>query len=135
MNTNSNLLVLFDSPSDFDDLDKMISKNTSKIISFDYNTHKILKDKKISHEISDNYLSNKDLRTIQKTAYSISEWFNEDEISKHILYQGVNVGSLIQDELINILVNYIKIYFELFKISKEFMNSTFICSQTCFEIM
>ena len=135
MNNNSNLIVLFDSPSDFDDLDKMISKNTSKIISFDYNTHKILKDKKISHEISDNYLSKKDLRTIQKTAYSISEWFNVDEISKHILYQGVNVGSLIQDELINILVNYIKIYFELFKISKEFMNSTFIGSQTCCEIM
>ena len=135
MNNNSNLIVLFDSPSDFDDLDKMISKNTSKIISFDYNTHKILKDKKISHEISDNYLSKKDLRTIQKTAYSISEWFNVDEISKHILYQGVNVGSLIQDELINILVNYIKLFFELFKISKEFTNSTFIGSQTCCEIM
>ena len=26
MNNNSNLIVLFDSPSDFDDLDKMISK-------------------------------------------------------------------------------------------------------------
>ena len=46
MNNNSNLIVLFDSPSDFDDLDKMISKNKPKIISFDYDTHRILKDKK-----------------------------------------------------------------------------------------
>ena len=54
MNNNSNLIVLFDSPSDFDDLDETISKNKSKIISFGYDTHIILKDKKINHEISDN---------------------------------------------------------------------------------
>ena len=40
-----------------------------------------------------------------------------------------------KDELINILVNYLKKFFELFKISKEFMNSTFIGSQTCCKIM
>ena len=68
MNNNSNLVVLFDSTSDFDDLDETISNSKSKIISFDYNTHKILSDKKINHEISDRYLSKEDLRTIQKTA-------------------------------------------------------------------
>ena len=49
MNNNSNLVVLFDSTSDFDDLDKTISNSKSKIISFDYETHKILNDKKINH--------------------------------------------------------------------------------------
>ena len=135
MNNNSKSIILFDSVSDYDDLDEIASKNKSKIISFNYDTHKILKDKKIHHEISDNYLSKKDLRTIQKTAYSISEWFNADVISKYIYYNGVNLGSLIQDELINILVNYIKKVFELFKISKEFTNSTFIGSHTCCKIM
>ena len=135
MNNNSKSIILFDSVSDYDDLDEIASKNKSKIISFNYDTHKILKDKKIHHEISDNYLSKKDLRTIQKTAYSISEWFNADVISKYIYYNGVNLGSLIQDELINILVNYIKKVLELFKISKEFTNSTFIGSHTCCKIM
>ena len=135
MNNNSKSIILFDSVSDYDDLDEIASKNKSKIISFNYDTHKILKDKKFHHEISDNYLSKKDLRTIQKTAYSISEWFNADVISKYIYYNGVNLGSLIQDELINILVNYIKKVFELFKISKEFTNSTFISSHTCCKIM
>ena len=135
MNNNSKSIILFDSVSDYDDLDEIASKNKSKIISFNYDTHKILKDKKIHHEISDNYLSKKDLRTIQKTAYSISEWFNAEVISKYIYYNGVNLGSLIQDELINILVNYIKKVFELFKISKEFTNSTFISSHTCCKIM
>ena len=135
MNNNSKSIILFDSVSDYDDLDEITSKNKSKIISFNYDTHKILKNKKIHHEISDNYLSKKDLRTIQKTAYSISEWFNADVISKYIYYNGVNLGSLIQDELINILVNYIKKVFELFKISKEFTNSTFIGSHTCCKIM
>ena len=135
MNNNSKSIILFDSVSDYDDLDEIASKNKSKIISFNYDTHKILEDKKIHHEISDNYLSKKDLRTIQKTAYSVSEWFNADVISKYIYYNGVNLGSLIQDELINILVNYIKKFFELFKISKEFTNSTFIGSHTCCKIM
>ena len=135
MNNNSKSIILFDSVSDYDDLDETVSKNKSKIISFNYDTHKILKNKKIHHEISDNYLSKKDLRTIQKTAYSVSEWFNADVISKYIYYNGVNLGSLIQDELINILVNYIKKVLELFKISKEFTNSTFIGSHTCCKIM
>ena len=135
MNNNSKSIILFDSVSDYDDLDEITSKNKSKIISFNYDTHKILKNKKIHHEISDNYLSKKDLRTIQKTAYSVSEWFNADVISKYIYYNGVNLGSLIQDELINILVYYIKKVFELFKISKEFSNSTFIGSHTCCKIM
>lgn len=135
MNNISNLVVLFDSTSDFDDLNETISQNKSKIISFDYDTHKILKDKKIEHEISDDYLSKEDLRSIQKNAYLISGWFNSDIISKYICYNGVNLGSLIQAELINILVNYIKKVFELYKISKHFKNSTFVSSHSCHEIM
>ena len=135
MSNNSKLVILFDSTSDFDDLDETISNSKSKIISFDYNTHKILSDKKINHEVSDRYLSKEDLRTIQKTAYSISEWFNADIVSKYIHYKKVNIGSLIQGELINILVNYIKKVFELYKISKQFNDSTFVSSNKCHEIM
>ena len=57
MNKNSKLVVLFDSILDFDDLDAMIGNNKLKIISFDYDTHKLLNDKKINHEVSDSYLS------------------------------------------------------------------------------
>ena len=131
MNNNSKFVILFDSLSDFNDLDEMNSKNTSKIISFDYEAHKILKDKKINHEISDIYLSEKELRMIQKTAYSISEWFNAEEISKYLSYKGVNIGSLVQDELINILVNYIKKFFELYKISKKVNCTTYVGSYAC----
>ena len=45
MNNTSNLVVLFDSISDFDDLDEIISNSESKIISFDYDTHRLLKNK------------------------------------------------------------------------------------------
>ena len=135
MNKNSESIILFDSISDLDDLDKINSEHTSKIISFDYDTHNILKDKKINHQTSDNYLSKNDLKIIQKTAYSISEWYSSDVISKDISYKGVNLGSLVKAELINILVNYIKKFFELYKISNHFTNSTFIGSQTCCKIM
>ena len=135
MNKNSESIILFDSISDSDDLDHMISNDVLKIISFDYDTHKILKDKKINHEISDNYLSKNDLKIIQKTAHSLSEWYNADVISKDVYYKGVNLGSLVKGELINILVNYIKKFFELYKISKQFGDFTFIGSYTCCKIM
>jgi len=135
MNKNSESIILFDSISDSADLDHMISNDVLKIISFDYDTHKILKDKKINHEISDNFLSKSDLKIIQKTAYSLSEWYNADVISKDVYYKGVNLGSLVKGELINILVNYIKKFFELYKISNHFTDSTFIGSQTCCKIM
>ena len=64
MNKNSESIILFDSISDLDDLDKINSEHTSKIISFDYDTHNILKDKKINHQTSDNYLSKNDLKII-----------------------------------------------------------------------
>ena len=135
MNKNSESIILFDSISDSDDLDHMISNDVLKIISFDYDTHKILKDKKINHEISDSFLSKSDLKIIQKTAYSLSEWYNADVISKDVYYKGVNLGSLVKGELINILVNYIKKFFELYKISKQFDDFTFIGSETCCKIM
>ena len=53
MNKNYQFIILFDSISDLDDLDKTASKNKSKIISFDYDTHRILKEKKIN---AHNYL-------------------------------------------------------------------------------
>ena len=134
MNKNSESIFLFDSVSNLNDLSKT-SKHTSKIISFDYETHKILNDKKINHETSDSYLSKNDLKIIQKTAYSISDWYNADIVSKDISYNGVNLGSLMKAELINILVNYIKKFFELYRISNQFINSTFISSQTCCKIM
>ena len=135
MDNNSGHVVLFDSISDLNDLDEVINEDMSKIISFNHDTHKLLKDKKISHEISDAYLSEKELRMIQKTAYSISEWFNAEEISKYLSYKGVNIGSLVQDELINILVNYIKKFFELYKISKKVNCTTYVGSYACCEIM
>jgi len=56
MSNNSKLVILFDSTSDFDDLDETISNSKSKIISFDYNTHKILSDKKINHDTSTKFI-------------------------------------------------------------------------------
>ena len=135
MKKNSELIILFDSVSDFEDLKKIISKKKPKIISINYETHKILKDKKIDHEISDNYLTKNDLRNIQNTAFSVSAWFDTDMTKKNLSYSGVNLGSLIQDELINILVNYMRKFFALYKISKHYDYSIFTGSYTCSKIM
>ena len=77
-----------------------------QIISFDFETHKILNKKNLEHLISDELLSDNNLLIIQKNAYLLSQWYNEESIKKYLKYENVNLGSLVQSEFINILVNY-----------------------------
>jgi len=63
-----------------------------KIISFDFETHTILNEKNLEHLISDELLSNTNLLMIQKSAYSLSQWFNEESIKEYLKYENVNLG-------------------------------------------
>ena len=51
------------------------------------------------------------------------------------MYKDVNLGSLIQSEFINILVNFLKSFFELYKISLTNKNTNFFCSGINYKIL
>ena len=51
------------------------------------------------------------------------------------MYKDVNLGSLIQSEFINILVNFLKSFFELYKISLTNKNTIFFCSGINYKIL
>ena len=107
-----------------------------QIISFDFETHKILNKKNLEHLISDELLSDNNLLIIQKNAYLLSQWFNEESIKKYLKYENVNLGSLIQSEFINILVNYSKRFQECLNIIKKFGTEVnYICGGLNYEIM
>lgn len=113
--------------SDFDELE---------VITFDYETHQILNQKNSPHVVSDNFLSEENLLQIQKNAYLLSEWHNERSIQANLQYENVNLGSLIQSEFINILVNYSKRFQECSNIIKKFgTNINYICGGLNYEIM
>ena len=77
-----------------------ITKNEKnrKIISFDYSLHELLSNRNIDHEISDDFLSEDQIQTIQKKTYDYVEWYKESEIREFLMYNEVNIGKLFHDE-------------------------------------
>ncbi len=134
MNSINNIILL-DSNTDISKI-SLSDYDELKIISFDFETHKILNKKKIQHLISDELLSDTNLLMIQKNAYLLSQWYNEKSIEKYLKYENVNLGSLIQSEFINILVNYSKRFQECLNIIEKFGTEVnYICGGLNYEIM
>lgn len=125
-NLNSKILLL-DSSFNIDSL-KNNKITYDKIISFDFDSHYILFNNKISHEISDNHLNKYELEQIQKTAYSLSKWYEQKEISSFVTYDGINLGNLTYMEFMDYIVGFLKKFYELIKITQEYQQSEFFAS-------
>ena len=121
-------IIIFDESIKIDQPQSKINNN-SFLISSDYKSYEILKKNNISQVNFDDYLSSQDLKLIQKTAYELSDWFKDKKLSSDLLYENVNLGSLLQSELINILVNFLKNFYCINKISKKFPHSKFFSSK------
>ena len=128
-------LIFFDSSFDLNKIREIQKTQNPIVISMDFLSFDLLKRNKISHIISDDFLTKKDMTLIQKTAYKLSDWYEEEQFSQILKYKGVNVGSLIQAELINILVNFLKKFYTVYKISQKYQNHTFICSDYILNII
>ena len=55
----------------------LIKNPNVKIISFDYESHNILKKERITHEISENFLKGNNFDYIQNQVYEKVKWYNE----------------------------------------------------------
>ena len=134
MNSSKNIFLL-DSQINFSEINYSNNMD-SQIITFDFDSHNILKQKSVPHLISDTFLSKKELSDIQKNAFLLTDWYKEKTIEKDIEYENVNLGSLIQAEFINILVNYSKRFLECLNIIRKFgTDENYHCSGLTYEIM
>lgn len=132
--TSNDLVILFDSVSDIEDLKRNLVKKP-KIISFGYTAHAILKNNNIEHSISDVYLTRDELVQIQNRCYELSRWFENKEIAEKISYENINLGASIQTELNYLLVPFVKKFVELEKIVAKFNNADFLVSSTFYQIV
>ena len=121
-------ILLFENPIDYEKLLKLEKKYELKIIATNFSSYEKLRKNNIKFINSDSFLTQDDRALIQKTAFFISNWYDELEIKNFLIYKDVNLGSLIKSELINILVNFLKIFYELYKINDKFKSSIFLCS-------
>ena len=134
MNPSKNIFLL-DSQINFSEINYS-NYSGSQIITFDFDSHDALKKNSVSHLISDTFLSKKELLDIQKNAFLLSDWYKEETLEENIKYENVNLGSLIQGEFINILVNYSKRFLECLNIVRKIgTNANYHCSGLTYEIM
>ena len=131
---NHNSVVLFDSSCNIDELTSAKIEN-SLIITFDYNSHKNLEKFGINHVISDSYLDQSFLSSVGKICFGLSRWYTQKSIEKTVEYDGLNLGEFFYIELYEILIPFLKKFFEISKIFEENKQSSFLTSNNLYDII
>jgi len=131
---NHNSVVLFDSSCNIDEFTSDKIEN-SLIITFDYNSHKNLEKFGINHVISDSYLDQSFLSSIGKICFGLSRWYTQKSIEKTVEYDGLNLGEFFYIELYEILIPFLKKFFEISKIFEENKQSSFLTSNNLYDII
>ena len=131
----NNMILLFDSSMNFKDVYPKIKEKKPKIITFDYKSHILFEEKNISHEISDVYISQNDLDSIQERSYLFTHWFDEPKISNLLQYDDINIGELFYADFYYQLIPLLKKFFEVMKLFEFNKNSTFISSFLLYEMI
>lgn len=121
--SNEHEIFLLDSSIQIDEL--RLLKKTSKIITFDFESHKLLLKNNISHEISDEYLTKQDLCDIQNRSYDFIKWYDHQTVSNFIEYEKINLGKLFFINFHNFLVPFLKKFVEILRIYQKYSNAKF----------
>ena len=94
---NTTKILLVDRYFPFDKLSSTFD-DSQKVISFDYESDRILIDKKISHDVSDEFLNNAELLELQNISYSYANWFRNEKFKKYLEHDEINIGDLCKIE-------------------------------------
>ena len=87
----------------------IIDPSKTKIISFDYEAHKKLEGLGIKHFFVEEYITEKDEINIDsKTVELTTEWYLHSELIKFLKYNEMNIGSLLEIELIWYFFEYLR---------------------------
>ena len=134
LTSESEIIILLDNSFNLEKLKKIILiKNPFKIISFDYSSHKLLKENLIPHIPSESFLQSSDFEKLQRLSHQFSNWSLNDPISQKLEFEGINLGHLFYRDFQHSLLPILKIYYEIFKITKSLKNSSFITSSSLFQ--
>ena len=87
----------------------IIDPSKTKIISFDYEAHKKLEGLGIKHFFVEEYITEKDEINIDnKTVELTTGWYLHSELIKSLKYNEMNIGSLLEIELIWYFFEFLK---------------------------
>jgi hypothetical protein len=120
--------------SNFDDISKInntISENSNCIIySLNYQTHKLLTKNKIQTVIAESILTQSDRESIDQKSFNATiSWYQNNFLKKYLIFNELNLGSLLELELIQYFGNIFKEAMMLTRIiEKEKPNKIISCT-------
>ena len=127
-------IILLDSIESVESIENELMKlNDARIITFDYVSHKSLLKSDIEHEISDNFLGEKEYESIQNKSMTLTKWY-DGELSELLEYEKVNLGRIFYVEFHYYLLQILKKTLEVKKIVKELQDGDLIASPKLFNI-
>ena len=101
-------LILIEGKEDIKNLEKQIT-DESIVVCFDYESHEKLSIKNLKHNKLDDYLSNVDEEHIDQKAVELTtNWYKDNTVKKYLEYDGINLGKLLEIELIWYFFEYTK---------------------------
>tara|TARA_B110000014_G_scaffold259639_1_gene247822 strand:+ start:6145 stop:8037 length:1893 start_codon:yes stop_codon:yes gene_type:complete len=128
-------IILVDTYTDLNHIKKKFQNDDFTIITFDYESHQKLLNKKIIHEISDNYITDSQCKSLQNYVYKFASWFRENDFSYLLEYRKINLGGLYEDELINYFVRFLKKFKEIEIIFNNNSDKQFFAQNELFNII
>ena len=109
--------------------------NETLVISFDYESHNKLLEQNITHTISENFLIDVNIESLQKIGYEFLEWSNLISIKDKVSFLGINIPQLYNDQLIHSIIKIVKKFSELENIFNNFSNVHYYASGDLFLII
>ena len=128
-NKTEKSIVLFDKSIAVKEVKSILKDTNSSIISLDFESFELLQKNNINQKTYDEFLTTNEMSNIQKLSYELSDWYSNEQLANEIMYNDVNLGSILQSELINILVNFIKNFYVIYKITQKYSDFEFFCSK------
>ena len=128
-------IILVDTYTDLNQIKKKIQNDDYTIISFDYESHQKLLNEKISHEVSDNYITDSQCKSLQNYVHKFASWFHQNDFSHLLEYRKINLGGLYEDELINYFARFLKKFKEIEIIFNENSDKQFFAQNELFNII
>jgi len=102
-------IAFVEGKEDVEMLITIINPSQTKIISFDFESHKKLKGLGIKHFFVEEYITEKDeLNIDKKTVELTTGWYLDPNLIEFLKYNGINIGSLLEIELIWYFFEYLK---------------------------
>ncbi len=128
-------IVFIEGNEDIENLKNIIFSSDVKIISFDFKGHKKLASLGINHSLVEEYFSKEDEEKLDNKAVELTrEWYKHPDIANLLIYNGINLGSLLEIEIIGYFFDYLKRVLGIVRIiekeTPEEIFTSFLSSQT-----